>query len=137
VLGTVHQMFNEEAVSKGLKLRIVDSSLQVCTPPIVLMRILGNLVSNAVKYTEQGAVLLGVRRTDAPRVCVLDTGPGLTDDEIAQFRQAYVKGKASDGHGLGLSVCYELSEKNGLRLDVRSRKGRGTAFTLTLPHSDN
>jgi signal transduction histidine kinase len=136
VLGTVHQMFNEEAVSKGLKLRIVESSLNVRTPPIVLMRILGNLVSNAVKYTEQGAVLIGVRHADAPRICVLDTGPGLSSDEIVQFRQAYVKGKASDGHGLGLSVCYELSEKNGLRLDVRSRKGKGTAFALTLPHAD-
>lgn len=136
VLATVHQMFNEEAVSKGLKLRYVDSSVEVRIPPIILMRIISNLVSNAVKYTDKGAVLFGVRRAAAPRICVLDTGSGLTSNEIVQFRQAYVKGETSDGHGLGLSVCYELAEKNGLLLDVHSWKGKGTAFALTLPQVD-
>ena len=69
---TVGQMFREEAVSKGLRLRIVPSSVQVSVPPLVLMRITSNLVSNAVKYTEAGKVLLGARR--AGRACGLRCG---------------------------------------------------------------
>lgn len=134
VLDTVQRMFGEEAVSKGLRLRCVRSSKRTTVPPLVLMRIVSNLVSNAVRCTENGGVLIGVRGAeDAMRLCVLDTGPGMDEHEIREYASAYTKGDASKGHGLGLSVCDELSRKHGLTLTCHSRKGKGTSFCLEIP----
>ncbi|MBS8229168.1 hypothetical protein DYI42_23350 [Vannielia litorea] len=131
-LGTVRQMFEGEAASKGLALRVAESSAEVTVPPLALMRIVTNLVSNAIKYTTEGRVVVGVRRGGGLRLIVADTGPGMSADELAQFSAAYAKGAASTGHGLGLSVCFELARANGLRLEARSEPGRGTCFTLWL-----
>jgi signal transduction histidine kinase len=137
VLDTVQQMFGEEAISKGLKLRRVTSSRKTAVPAIVLMRIASNLVSNAVKYTETGKVLIGVRnRGQTVDLCVLDTGPGLTRAEQESFLKAYEKGSSSRGHGLGLSVCHDLAREHGLAFTCQSVKGRGTQFRLTLPASN-
>lgn len=134
VLDTVHEMFREEAVSKGIELRRVVSSKRVSVPPLIIMRIVSNLVSNAVKYTEAGKVLFGVRSQEGYlNLCVYDTGKGMDESEIAEFAQAYKKGDSSEGHGLGLSVCYELARENGMELSCRSRKGQGTEFVLTVP----
>ncbi|MEP5155511.1 MFS domain-containing histidine kinase [Planktotalea sp.] len=130
-LGTVQQMFKEAAVSKGLQLRVVDTSLHTSAPPLVLMRILSNLVSNALKYTETGAVLVGVRRADHS-VWVCDTGAGMNTAEIEGFKEAYAKGDTSQGHGLGLSVCFELAATNNMPLSVSSVPGKGTVFSLSL-----
>ncbi|MBO6893747.1 MAG: HAMP domain-containing histidine kinase [Roseibium sp.] len=133
VLDTVWQMFHEEAVSKGLELKAVRSTRRVSVPPLVLMRIVSNLVSNAVKYTETGTVLFGVRnREDEIDLCVFDTGLGMTETEIAAFSEAYRKGEDSEGHGLGLSVCHELAREHDMPFSCRSDKNRGTVFTLTL-----
>ncbi|CTQ51778.1 Sensor histidine kinase MtrB [Roseibium album] len=134
VLDTVQQMFQEEAVSKGLELRRVLSSKRAAVPPLIVMRIVSNLVSNAVKYTEEGSVLIGVRnRGDTIDLCVLDTGSGMEDEEISRFSEAYNKGETSEGHGLGLSVCFELSKDNGMELSCLSQKAAGTQFRLTIP----
>ncbi|WP_282047655.1 sensor histidine kinase [Roseibium album] len=134
VLDTVFQMFNEEAVSKGVDLRRVPSSKRVVVPPLIVMRIVSNLVSNAVKYTEAGKVLFGVRaQGNMLNLCVLDTGAGMDAGEIAEYAEAYRKGDNSEGHGLGLSVCYELSRDNGMQLSCASEKNKGTLFVLTIP----
>ncbi|WP_432675356.1 sensor histidine kinase [Nioella aestuarii] len=134
ILNTVAQMFREEAVSKGLRLRVVPSSLGVTVPPLILMRIVSNLVSNAVKYTTEGTVLAGVRRLqDGARVDVLDTGVGMTAEELESFRQAWSSGETSTGHGLGLSICHELAAQHGLDLSVTSSPGKGTVFSLRFP----
>lgn len=132
ILQTVHQMFHDEAASRGLRLDIVESSALVTTPPIVLMRIVSNLVSNAVKYTKAGRVLVGVRRRAAgPEIRVCDTGPGMHPDEIGAYRQEGRKGADSEGHGLGLAVCFGLAEEHGLKLRVLSEPGRGTVMCLS------
>lgn len=134
VLDTVYQMFREEAVSKGIELRRVLSSKSVSVPPLIIMRIVSNLVSNAVKYTDEGKVLFGVlSRGDELKLCVLDTGAGMSAEEIGDFAEAYRKGAQSDGHGLGLSVCYELARENGMELSCASERGEGTVFILTIP----
>lgn len=134
ILTTVAQMFREEAVSKGLRLRVVPSSLPVTMPPLILMRIVSNLVSNAVKYTTEGSVLAGVRRrSDGASIEVLDTGAGMTAEELDSFRQAWSQGETSSGHGLGLSICYALAAQHGLKLSVSSTPGKGTVFSLRIP----
>ncbi len=130
-LGTVQQMFSDEAAAKGLSLRVVETSVQTTAPPIALMRILSNLVSNAVKYTDQGGVLVGLRR-EGPQIWVCDTGQGMTDAELETFQQAYSKGDQSTGHGLGLSVCFELAREHDMTLVVTSAPGQGTVFALSL-----
>jgi len=136
VLGTVHQMFNEEAISKGIALHMVGSSLKTQVPALVIMRILSNLVSNAVKHTLTGRVLFGVRRQDQHAIIqVWDTGPGMSKEQQMTFKQAYVKGADSSGHGLGLAVCFELSEQYGLNLTLVSEPGKGTKFDLLVPIS--
>lgn len=136
ILNTVEQMFREEAVSKGVRLRVVASSLPVTVPPLILMRIVSNLVSNAVKYTTEGTVLAGVRRKlDGASIDVLDTGAGMTAEELESFQQAWSQGEASSGHGLGLSICYELAAQHGLDLTVTSTPGMGTVFSLRIPAS--
>ncbi|MHA7777361.1 ATP-binding protein [Roseibium sp. M-1] len=134
LLDTVQQMFGEEAVSKGLQLRQVPSSRRISVPPLILMRILSNLVANAVKYTDRGKVLVGIRnRGETLDLCVLDTGSGLTPDELRHYAEAYAKGDTSKGHGLGLSVCFDLARDNGLALTCLSEKGKGTQFSLSVP----
>lgn len=136
ILNTVEQMFREEAVSKGVRLRVVASSLPVTVPPLILMRIVSNLVSNAVKYTTEGTVLAGVRRKlDGASIDVLDTGTGMTAEELESFQQAWSQGETSSGHGLGLSICYELAAQHGLDLTVTSTPGMGTVFSLRIPAS--
>lgn len=132
-LSTMHQMFEAEAAGKGLALRVHASAVPVTVAPIPLMRILTNLVSNALKYTEAGRVVVGVRRGGRLRICVIDTGPGMSEAEIEQFQKAYEKGETSTGHGLGLSVCFEQAAAHGMRLEVVSKPGRGTCFSLHLP----
>lgn len=133
VLDTVKQMFTEEAVSKGLRLKTISSSARVEVAPVVLMRIVGNLVSNAVKYTRSGTVLIGVRRRNGRAVLtVIDAGPGMTGAEIRAYSKSRQKGGASKGEGLGLAICFELAEQNGMSLEVRSEPGKGTAFMLDM-----
>ncbi len=130
----VGQMFADEARAKGLDLRIVASSAQVRVPPLHLMRILSNLVSNAVKYTDQGRVLVGVRRgRDHLCLQVLDTGPGMGPEDLDRTRQAWQSGADSTGHGLGLAICHQLAAQNGLDLTVVSHPGAGTVFSLRMP----
>ncbi len=132
IFETVGQMFREEAISKGLQLRIVESSIKSAIPPLVLMRIVSNLASNAIKYTDTGKILIGAkRRKNGFSIAVLDTGLGMTDDEIIHFQTAYEKNDESKGEGLGLAICQDLAKKNGLHMEVNSKPGRGTCIRIS------
>lgn len=135
ILDTMATMFGPEAEAKGLTLRITPSSRQTDVPPLILTRIVGNLVSNAVKYTTEGRVAVGVRLGEPGRLRIVvgDTGPGLSDTDLTRFREAYVKGEGSVGSGLGLAICHDLAAQNGLTLTARSRLGRGTCFLVEVP----
>jgi len=138
VIETVAQMFSKEAEAKGVGLRFVMSSKRVSVPPLILTRIVSNLVANAVKYTHVGRVAVGVR-SDGPsflRLIVCDTGPGITEAEIERLSRAYEKGSDSTGTGLGLAICYDLASQHGLDLTVQSHLGRGTRFSLKIPMTD-
>lgn len=134
ILRTLFEMFYEEAISKGLRLRKVDSSLLTDIPPMVVMRIVSNLVSNAIKYTESGRVLFGCRRIDGTiRIEVHDTGPGLSENVLATLLKPYRKGKASTGQGLGLAICADLAAEHELCFDGKSGEDGGMCFRILLP----
>ncbi|ODR95040.1 hypothetical protein AUC70_04665 [Methyloceanibacter stevinii] len=135
VLANVARMFEAEAHEKGLGFRAVPSSLHVTADPIGLMRIVSNLVSNAVKYTDQGRILLGCRaERDRVRIEVRDTGPGMTQEEVSRFLKPYEKGETG-GTGLGLAVVSRLANEQGFTFDVTSTPGRGSVFAVSVPRS--
>lgn len=134
VLNAAQQMFHEEAVSKQLQLRVVDSSMETDVPALVLMRIVSNLISNAIKFTDSGRVLVGVRRREKRGIIeVFDTGRGMSKAEVNEFQSAYQKGDQSDGEGLGLAICGDLAKQHGLRLEIVSQQDQGTRIRIILP----
>ncbi|MHB8285617.1 MAG: ATP-binding protein [Caulobacteraceae bacterium] len=105
-----------------------------------LRQILYNLVSNAVKFTEEGEVRLTISRGDAGEVLfsVFDTGMGMTDDQLSRLFAKFYQTDSSNtrrfgGTGLGLAICRELSELMGGSISARSTPGEGSTFTLMLP----
>lgn len=127
------------AEAKGLQLRCVRTSLWVHADPAVLERILGNLVSNAIRYTDHGKVLVGARkRGAAAMLTVIDTGIGMSAYEQSRifddFFQAHNPERQRDkGYGLGLSTVHRLCAGLNYAIDVHSETGRGSCFTVALP----
>ena len=136
ITGTIDQMFREEAISKGLEFRCAGSDVQVTVPVLPLMRLFSNFVSNAVKYTEQGRVSVTSGAIDERAFLqVEDTGPGLSADALALYRQAGRKGERSQGEGLGLAIADDVAATLGVDIQVDSAPGSGTRFRVLLPAS--
>ena len=131
--------FEAQAIEKGLTLRVVDSTAWVDSDPVLLQRILGNLVSNAIRYTDHGGILVGCRRRGTTLcVQVWDSGigiPSAQQDEIFEefFQVANPERDRSKGLGLGLSIAKRCALLLGHSLTVRSKPGKGTVFSVDLP----
>ena len=118
VLERIETTFSDAAQKKGLRLRVVRSSAWVRSDPILLERVLLNLVSNAVTYTARGGVLVGCRRRgNALRFDVCDTGPGIPEDQHRNIFDEYYRLGADAGRqsslGLGLAIVDRLSRLLG------------------------
>ncbi|MBA3772059.1 MAG: HAMP domain-containing histidine kinase [Ramlibacter sp.] len=126
------------AQAKGLQFRVHVTPGTAISDPILLRRIVGNLISNAVKYTGRGGVLVASRRARGGARCieVWDTGLGIAPVHQREiFREFYkVPSHAGteDGFGLGLYIVARLATILGHPLSLRSRPGRGTVFRLAL-----
>jgi len=131
--------FASVAESKGLALRVEAADGTVRSDPALIEQILKNLISNAIKYTPRGQVLLrAARSNDGVRIEVHDTGIGIPADQLAyiydEFFQVGVPVNSSrDGYGLGLSIVQRLVKLLELRIEVTSELGRGSVFSLLLP----
>lgn len=131
--------FSGTAQDKGLRLRVRPSPLRVLTDPLLLERILLNLVANAVRYTDEGGVLIGCRRRlGVARIEIWDTGLGIPRDQMTrifeEFYQAHASaGVRSRGLGLGLAIVDRLAGLLQLRIDVRSVERRGSVFAVEVP----
>ena len=142
ILRKLRLNFEPSAFEKGLALRLRGGGRVVFADPLLVERILRNLVSNAIRYTNDGSVLVGCRqRGDRVRLQVWDTGLGITEAEQArifdEFYQVPNTPKVSPdqrkGLGLGLAIVKRLADLMGAPLTLRSTPGRGTVFTLELP----
>ncbi len=128
-----------EADAKQLTWRVVPSRLVVRSDPILLERILRNLVSNAIRYTPQGKVLLGCRRRgETVRIEVRDTGVGIAPaDQSRIFEEFYQAGGANrrtkQGLGLGLATVRGLAALLGHELTLESAPGKGSTFAIEVP----
>ncbi|MEJ7805071.1 MAG: ATP-binding protein [Telluria sp.] len=127
------------AQEKGLTLRVARCRYAVRTDPALLERIISNLVSNAIRYTVHGTILLGCRRCgDAVRLLVYDTGMGIPtqfqNHIFEEFYQISGEGRQhGDGLGLGLSIVRRSAALLGLPLTLTSTVGAGSAFGITIP----
>jgi signal transduction histidine kinase len=134
IFNNLLSMFADEAQAKGLSLRVAPTSKRATTSPLGLMRILSNLVSNAIKNTQTGGVLVGCRHNNSHiRIDVCDTGPGLTPTQLQELKQLYQRNADYDGQGLGLSIVQQLCDEYGMRLRVSSELNQGTVFHVTIP----
>ncbi len=130
-----------QAEERHLRLRVVPCDAIVRTDIRLLERILRNLLSNALRYTEHGGVLLGCRvRENRLRVEVWDTGVGVPPDRLADIFKEFLRldgpGERPAGMGLGLAIVDRLARLLGANVDVRSEFGRGSVFAIELPLGD-
>ena len=127
--------------AKGLHFRMHLRPGTVVSDPILLQRIVGNLISNAVKYTQKGGILVACRRDgDAFRIEIWDTGMGIAAAHQREIFREFYKVPAhagtADGFGLGLYIVARLTHILGHPLTLQSRVGRGTVFRLRLLPTD-
>jgi CheY-like chemotaxis protein len=143
--------FRPFAERKGLRLSVRGPDLVVASDPLLLQRIVQNLVSNAIRYTRQGGVLVAVRRRgqasgeacrigETCRIQVFDTGCGIAQAEqdlvFEEFFRGGAEGEGGEpGLGLGLSIVRRMALALDHPLELASRAGRGTRMALTLPVS--
>ena len=122
------------ATARGLELKFVPCSLVVRSDRRLLRRLIQNLVSNAIKYTPSGRVLVGCRRRgENLRVDVYDTGIGVPEtklrDIFVEFHRLDQGAKIARGLGLGLSIVERVARALGGAVDVVSMVGRGSRFS--------
>lgn len=138
VLENMARQFGPQALEKGLRLRIHDSDCWLQSDPILLERILGNLVSNALRYTERGGVLLGLRRDGSGlRVEVRDSGRGIPAAFRERIFEEYFQLENPERHrdkglGLGLAIVARLARLLGSGVEVASTRGRGSCFCFRV-----
>ena len=137
------EQFRAQAEAKGLAMHI-DTSVAVPiiqSDPVRIRQILGNLISNAVKYTASGAIAIRVingRNSDGSAsisILVADTGIGIDEDQQRLVFQEFVRldPTAESGAGVGLAISSRIVEALGGSITVRSKKGDGSVFVLCLP----
>ena len=139
LLQQLAQEFRPQAIQEGLTLRVHGCASRVRSDPIMLARILRNLLTNAIRYTEAGGVLIGCRRRQGHvRIEVYDTGEGIPSEQCHQiFEEFYqVNNPERDrnkGLGLGLAIVKRLVDLLGHRIQVRSCLHKGSRFAVTVP----
>lgn len=139
LLRRLASLYEGAAAARGLRLRLRVRPVWAHSDVVLLERVLANLLSNALRYTEQGGVLLTVRQLgNQLRLQILDTGVGIAldaqdrvFDEFVQLRNP--QRDANKGVGLGLATVRRLCTLLGHRLSLRSVPGRGSCFELMLP----
>ncbi|MBP2315321.1 PAS domain-containing protein [Azospirillum soli] len=134
--------FALEAGNRGLRLRFHPLPENVVSDGVLLERVLRNLVTNALRYTEAGGVLIGCRRVGRfARIEVWDTGSGIAPEQLDHiFEEFYQVGNperdARRGLGLGLAIVNRVAQLLGHPVAVRSRVGRGSVFSISVPLAD-
>ncbi len=137
VLESLSDQFAPLAEAKGLKFRVMPSMLLIRTDAGYFLRILQNLVSNAIKYTERGAVLVACRRRGKiASIEVWDSGPGIESRDqrrIFEEFQRVTPSQGDPGMGLGLSIVERACRQLGHPIGLRSIPGRGSVFSIGIP----
>ncbi len=141
LLDQLEAEFAGQAEAKGLRLRAVPTDAVVRSDPALLERIVRNLIANAIRYTEEGGVLVGCRRRGgALWIEVYDTGRGIAETDRRRIFEEFVQldrpdRDRSQGIGLGLAIVERLARLLGHPVELRSAEGRGTVFSVQVPEA--
>ncbi|MFN3643735.1 MAG: PAS-domain containing protein, partial [Gemmobacter sp.] len=136
LMAQLRDEFAPLAAAKGLRFVVRPRPVAVVSDATYLRRILQNLMSNAIRYTDRGGVLVGIRTAGpgALRIAVHDTGPGIPPEEqeaiFREFHRVAARASAAEGMGLGLAIVDRAAALLGHPLALRSVPGRGTTFEL-------
>jgi signal transduction histidine kinase len=134
--------FRPLAEEKNLRLRFRPCDITLYSDPLLIERILVNLIANAIRYTDDGGVLVACRRHGRMvRLSVIDTGSGIHPDQQESVFQEFVQlhnpaRDRSKGLGLGLAIVSRLGRLLGHRVNLRSRPGHGSTFSIDVPCGD-
>jgi signal transduction histidine kinase len=131
----VEREFAAAAAQKGLRLSVRRCQVDIPGSSLLLYRILNNLMANALRYTDRGRIVLGVRRrAQAIEIQLWDTGHGIAPAAQQAMLQAFTQGQEGGaGFGLGLFIVKKLCEQCGYQLSISSTLGRGSGFFLRIP----
>lgn len=135
VLKNIDAMFVAEAAQKAVKLNVVDCSAYIIADPLALMRIVGNLVSNALQHATPQRIVVGCRRVSGG-ICfeVHDNGNGISKQELERILKRGHKGPESEGHGLGLAIISDLATVQGFHFELTSTPAHGTVARVLVPN---
>lgn len=131
--------YESAASQKDLSLSVVRNSLYVRSDPVLLERIMRNLVANAVRYTDKGRIILGARReAQSVRIEVWDSGRGIPKDKYREIFQEFrqldnPQRDRRKGLGLGLAIVERLVKLLDHPLELRSQLGKGSVFAISVP----
>jgi two-component system CheB/CheR fusion protein len=138
LLNQLRDEFSYHALAKGLTLKVMPCRLSVRSDPRLLEQMVRNLIANALKYTMRGKVLLGCRRHgERLTIEIWDTGIGIAESELKAIFEEYHQidnpaRERSRGLGLGLSIVHRLGGLLGHPVNVRSRPGKGSVFSVEV-----
>lgn len=137
LLASLESIHAPEAQQKGLTLRCVATRYIGRTDPVLFKRVLGNLIANAIRYSERGGIRMGCRRRGGKTwVEIWDSGIGIAADKTTEifeeFRQLGDDAR-NCGSGLGLAIVAKTAALLELEIRVASRPGRGSMFAVELP----
>lgn len=131
IVSSMQAMFASDAHAAGIQLRTVDSSLRLYAPPLVLLRIAANCVTNAIKHSSADKVVVGWRRRlDGAELWVADNGSGVSAELVEDVFVARRKDADSNGSGLGLAIVKQLASENGWGVELGSELGKGTLVSV-------
>jgi signal transduction histidine kinase/ActR/RegA family two-component response regulator len=139
----LYKEYRPQAMKKDLGFHYVPTSLTVYSDPALIERILRNFISNALKYTNHGKIVIGCRRQDGlVKLQVFDTGLGIPDaDQQLIFNEYFQlnnhERNQKKGLGLGLSIIKRLAELLDHKISMHSRPGKGSMFSIQLPIAGN
>lgn len=138
LMNHLHVEFQALAQKKGLKFRIRSKNYQIKTIPGILERIIRNLISNAINYTESGGVLVSTRmRKNDFRIDIWDSGRGIPEEKLdsifQKFEQADRILDQAKGYGLGLALVRQFCDMLGYQITVESIVDRGSRFSISIP----
>jgi anti-sigma regulatory factor (Ser/Thr protein kinase) len=142
VFNPLRMIFAQEASKKGLALRMRHSDLSIASDRVLIIRILSNLISNAVKYTDDGAIVVARRPCrGGHKFQVWDTGAGIDTRDLQRLLNPETGPLRLDpdsaaGSGSGFGINHSLAARIGGRIEGRSVPGRGSVFELILPVSE-
>lgn len=139
ILAQIFELYYPLAKEKQIELKIDTTSYHVFGDPDKIEQVLDNLVSNAIKYTNEGSIEIRCRQTgEEVNIEVRDSGIGISDDHLARlfdrfYRTDKARSRDKGGTGLGLSVVKSILDAHGSKIHIDSEAGKGTVFSFSLP----